>query len=145
VTEQQYPEPIVGAFIQNQDQEFLFFKSPKWNDKWTIPGGHIEIGETLRDALKREVMDEVGLEIEVKIPIQIQEGIFPKSFTKKKHFIFHTYLCDAVSNTVKLDQREAVEHKWAKLEEAKKLDLEEFTLKVVDTYLALQNMAKGQL
>ena len=33
-------------------------------NRWTVPGGHIELGETVEETLKREIKEEIGLEIE---------------------------------------------------------------------------------
>lgn len=52
---QKYPEPIVGALIFNNKDEIFLMKSHKWEGKYVIPGGHIELGETIEEALKREV------------------------------------------------------------------------------------------
>jgi nucleoside triphosphatase len=48
----EYPEPVVGAFIFNDGGEVLLVKSPKWDVEYTIPGGHIELGETIEKYLE---------------------------------------------------------------------------------------------
>ena len=42
---QKFPEPIVGGLIFNKKGELLLVKSPKWLNRYSIPGGHIEVGE----------------------------------------------------------------------------------------------------
>src|SRR6266516_4409321 len=86
--DQVYPEPTVGALIVNKDGKILLTKSHKWFDKFTLPGGHIEVGETMEEAVKREVKEEVGLAVEVVEFLLMQEAIFAKEFWQKKHFIF---------------------------------------------------------
>ncbi len=56
-----YPDPTVGALIFNPEDKVLICKSHKWNDQYVIPGGHIELGEKMEDALKLEVLEETGL------------------------------------------------------------------------------------
>jgi len=51
---QVYPEIGVGALISNKQGKILLVKSPKWFDKYTIPGGHVELGENLEVALIRD-------------------------------------------------------------------------------------------
>ena len=53
----------VSAYITNENGDVLMVKSPKRG--WEIPGGQVEVGETLPQALMREVMEETGTTIEV--------------------------------------------------------------------------------
>src|SRR5437016_12632978 len=90
---QAYPEPTVGALIVNKEGKILLTKSHKWFDKYTLPGGHIEVGETMKDAVIREVKEEVGLDVEAAEMLLIQEAIFAGEFWEKKHFMFFYFLC----------------------------------------------------
>jgi 8-oxo-dGTP diphosphatase len=57
----------VGAVIWNATREVVLIrrgKAPREN-QWSIPGGHIEWGESVRDALVREVHEETGLSVEI--------------------------------------------------------------------------------
>lgn len=60
-----YPVHIVAVsgLIENEEGQILMIKSP--DRGWEIPGGQVEAGETLTDALKREVKEETGIDIEV--------------------------------------------------------------------------------
>ena len=59
-----YPEPTVGALVLNNQNKILLVKSHKWiNNRYSVPGGHVEIGESLSTAIIREVKEETGLEI----------------------------------------------------------------------------------
>jgi nucleoside triphosphatase len=60
-----HPEATVGALILNGRGQILLAKSYKWRNRFTLPGGHIKLGETALEALKREVKEEIGLEIEL--------------------------------------------------------------------------------
>jgi len=85
---QKYPEPTVGGLILNTKGELLLVESPKWKRGYTIPGGHVELGETLVGALHRELKEEVGLKVEEPELLMIQEAIFSKEFYRKRHFVF---------------------------------------------------------
>ena len=63
MTEKKYPEPTCGALIFNPVGKIFLMKSRKWRDKYVMPGGHIELGEKIEDALKREIKEETGLDI----------------------------------------------------------------------------------
>ena len=102
--EQKYPEPTVGALIFNQGGKVFLMTSPKWKGKYVIPGGHIELGETIEQALKREIKEETNLDIfDIKF-ITLQEFIFGEEFHKKKHFIFLDYACKTEDTEVILDK-----------------------------------------
>jgi ADP-ribose pyrophosphatase YjhB (NUDIX family) len=46
------------------------------DDFWSLPGGHVELGETAADALRREMMEELGVEIEVGRLLWVVENFF---------------------------------------------------------------------
>ena len=60
-----YPVHIVtvSGLIENDEGKILMIKSP--DRGWEIPGGQVEVGENLTHALKREVKEETGIDIEV--------------------------------------------------------------------------------
>ncbi len=123
---QRYPEPTVGGFILNLNGEVLLCHSKKWRDYYTIPGGHIELGERIEEALKREVKEEVGLNIEPVRLLLMQEAILD-------------YLCKSSSIEVRIDNQEIQSYIWVKPEEALKLHVDTFTKKLLEEYLALKS------
>src|SRR5438309_10116704 len=100
---QVFPEPTVGDLIVNNEGKILLAKSHKWFDKYTLPGGHIEVGESMIDAVRREVKEEVGLDVEVVEMLLVQVAIFAPEFYKKRHFIFIDFYCKYKDQQVKLD------------------------------------------
>ena len=134
-SEQVYPEPTVGALIVNGEGKILLAKSHKWFDKYTLPGGHIELGETMEEAVKREIREEVGLEIEVVEFLTMHEAIFAREFYKKRHFIFFDFLCKTGDKPVKLDQTEIQDYLWEYPGRAFNLNLDSFTWKTIEKYL----------
>ena len=78
-----YPEPTVGAIILNNKNEILLVKSNKWKGSYVIPGGHIEFGEDIENALQREIMEETGLNIyDIKL-LGLQQCIYNDKFYEK--------------------------------------------------------------
>jgi len=135
VLSQRYPEATVGALVVNTSGEVLIVRSHKWNDKYTVPGGHIELGENAEDAIKREVKEETGLDVDVVKLLLVQQAIYPTHFHKHEHYLFMDYLCKTETTNVKLDNRELQYFLWIKPEEALKLDLEQYTKNFVLKYL----------
>lgn len=121
-----YPEPTVSAIIFNPEGKILLCKSHKWGDKYVIPGGHIELGEKLEEALKREIWEETGLDIYDIRLISLKESIYSDTFYDKKHFIFIDYICKTDSSNVSLNH-EAEEYEWADLDQIEYYDLGGFT------------------
>ena len=132
---QLYPEATVGALIVNEVDKVLIVRSSKWNNKYTVPGGHIELGERAEEAIKREVREETGLDVEPVKLLLVQQAIYPKDYHKHEHFLFMDYICKAKSSEVKLDGRELQEYLWVTPEDALKLDMEEYTTNFVVKYL----------
>lgn len=128
---QQYPEPTVGALIFNQEGKVLLLKSGKWRNKYVIPGGHIELGETMEDALRREIKEETGLDIYDIEFVSLQEFIFDESFHEKRHFIFLDFVCKTDSNEVVLNF-ESQEYVWVSLEKALKLPIDPYTRRLIE-------------
>ncbi len=124
---QTFPEPTVGALIRNDEGKILLCDSHKWPGLYTVPGGHVELGETCEDALVREIREEVGLEIKVEELLSIQQVIYPKEFWKKAHFIFFDYLCRAEGNqTTHVDSNEIQATVWTTPEEALKMNIDRY-------------------
>ncbi len=134
MTEQIYPEPTVGALILNNEGKILLVKTYKWKDKYIIPGGHIELGETMEEALKREIKEETNLDITDLNFLCAKENVFGDEFHKKKHLIWLTFSCKANGNNVILN-KEGQDYKWIYPEEALKLPIDSFSRSLIEFYL----------
>ena len=126
MAEQVFPEPTVGVFVFNPAGELLLLKSHKWPDMYVVPGGHIELGERIEEAVLRETKEETGLDVFDLEFIVFQEFIYDSSFWKPRHFIFFDYACKTESTKVQLND-EAEEHIWVPLETAIDLPLDTYT------------------
>lgn len=132
--DQNYPEPTAGALIFNTKGEIFLMKSHKWKGNYVMPGGHIEVGETAREALKREVKEETGLDIHDIEFICYQDFLFDDVFWEDKHFIFLDFACKTDSEEVELN-REGEEYLWVKPEKALELPTEPYTKKAIKVWL----------
>lgn len=130
----QYPEPTVGAIIVNPQGEIFLFQSHKWNGSWAIPGGHIEMGESAEAAVRREVLEETGLEVNEVYFLCYQECLYDPAFYQKKHFVFLDFVCTSPGGLVTLND-EAEDWAWVKKEDLDHYDLEPFTRKTLGVYL----------
>jgi 8-oxo-dGTP diphosphatase len=63
----QGPAVAVDAIIERNSEALLIKrKNPPFKDRWALPGGFVEYGEPLEDALRREVKEETSLDVEIK-------------------------------------------------------------------------------
>jgi len=138
--EQQYPEPTVGALIFNPRGQVFLMRSHKWRDHWVLPGGHIELGERMEDALRREVKEETSLDIRDIDFICFQEFIYDERFWQRRHFIFFDYACKTDSTDVELNE-EAQEYTWVSLEDLQNLPVDTYTWNVIREYLKMKGIA----
>jgi len=141
MAKQKYPEPTVGALIFNKEGKIFLMKSPKWKNKYVIPGGHVEMGETLKQAIEREIKEETGLNIFDIEFVYFQEFIYGNAFWKKRHFMFFDFSCRTNSTKVK-PNKEVSEYRWATLKEALKLPIEPYTRKSIQEYLKMKKKLK---
>ncbi len=105
------PNKAVKAVITNDNNEILLLqrniKTRKQNN-WDLPGGLLEENEDERSALKREVKEELDVEIEI-----IDTGKLWKFFRHldNKWVDVQNYICKIVTGTIKLSD-EHVDYKW---------------------------------
>ncbi len=84
-----YPKIAVGGIIIRGNEILLGKRRDKPDRyKWAIPGGKLELNETLEDGLKREMLEETGLTVEVKNIVGISEIII-----KNFHYVILDYMC----------------------------------------------------
>ncbi len=132
--QQKFPEPTVGALVLNPEGELLLVKSHKWKDCYTVPGGHIEVGETLEEALIREVKEETGLAVTDLEFICFHEFIADPAFWETRHFIFFDFICRTESLSVRLND-EAQEYLWVPLDRALDFPIGKYLTRTLKIYL----------
>jgi nucleoside triphosphatase len=125
---------IAVGVIQNADDEFLICRKPVnrgvFPGQWALPGGGIEPGERMDDALRREIREEVGIEVTDIQPLFFRDGIYPKLLPdgsrKNIYMIFLIFTCRADSMDVVVgDEFEA--YAWVKSEDLANYDMNEET------------------
>lgn len=94
------PRLTVDGLIINDNNEFVLIKrkNPPFKSKWALPGGFIEYGETVENALFREIKEETGLRIKILSII----GVFSKpNRDPRGHTITIAYLTKAIGGKMK--------------------------------------------
>jgi len=131
----EYPDsPLVGvgAIIIDADRVLLVKRGhPPLQGEWSIPGGVLEVGETLRDAAVREAREETGMTVR---PGDLL-GVFDRVLRDEKgrvhyHYVLIDFLCRRVSGDARA-AGDADEVRWFTLTETQKLLLAEDTREVI--------------
>jgi nucleoside triphosphatase len=136
MTDQTFPEPTVRVLIFNPRGELLLTKSHKWNGKYVIPGGHIELGESAVEAVRREIREETSLDVHNIEYLCWQEFVYDEQFWKARHFIFLNFTARMDEGKIVLND-EAEEFIWMEAQNAlKELDIDSFTIASIHTYLS---------
>ncbi len=121
------PIATVGALIYNDTDDMLMVRTRKWSDKWGIPGGKIERGETAEIALRRELKEETDLDVADIRFVFVQDCINSPEFYRPAHFLLLNYTCRCVAPAnVRLND-EAQEFRWVSEAAALALDLNQAT------------------
>jgi len=123
----EYPEsPLVGvgAVIVNDGRALLIRRgqAPLLGE-WSLPGGVLECGETLREAAIREAQEETGLTVEVGEMLGVYERVIRSDDGRVRyHYVLIDFLCHPVSGEVKAGS-DASEAGWFRGEELAALKL----------------------
>lgn len=127
-----YPIPTVGALVE-QAGRVLLVRTAKWRGLWGVPGGKVEWGEGLEEALRREFWEEVGLRLSRVRFALVQEALFSPEFHKPTHMLLLNYFAEAEG--VVRPNEEILEWAWVKAEDGLSFPLNTFTRKLLERYL----------
>jgi 8-oxo-dGTP diphosphatase len=121
VTSREYPErPIVGvgAVIIEEDRVLLIKRGQApLKGEWSLPGGALELGETLEDGICREVFEETGLIIETIGVVEVVDRISRDADGRVQyHYVLVDYLCRLTGGSLAC-ATDADDARWATLEE----------------------------
>ncbi len=130
-----YPLVTVGALIVGPTGRLLLIRTHKWGDRWGVPGGKVDWGESLLQAVHREVHEETGLELSSVHWGPVQEAVLHPQFHRPAHFVLINVVARARGEDVRLNE-EAQAFRWCSATEAAALDLNEPTVRLLEHYRA---------
>lgn len=104
MVEREFPlAPLVGVggVVVHQNRVLLVQRGTEpLKGRWTIPGGLIDVGESLREAVIREVREETGLDVEPVELIELLDRIHRDGDRVRYHYVIADYLCRVTGGTL---------------------------------------------
>ena len=131
-----FPMVGAGALIYKGNSVLLVKRNNEPNKgRWALPGGVVKVGERVEDATRREVKEEVGLEIGLEGLLDISDDIhYDGKGRVMYHFVLVSYLASPQGGKVKVNS-ESEEYKWFSPTEVRSVFATDNTKKVVQRYL----------
>ena len=106
--------------------------------EWSLPGGAVELGETLEEAVMREMLEETGLQVEPVRMLKTFDRIHRDSSGRVQyHYVLVDFLCHATGGTL-LAGSDALQACWVKVDDLVRYNLSAETLEVVHHALLQQ-------
>lgn len=151
----EYPErPVVGVggvIIDNGRALLIRRGSEPLRDHWSIPGGTLELGESLQEGVARELREETGLEVRVHELIEVFDRIFPDEILQapeqkrrpRFHFVIVDYLCERIGGEP-VAGSDVTDVAFATEDELSKYSLTETATRVLKKAFAMA-LARGSL
>jgi ADP-ribose pyrophosphatase YjhB (NUDIX family) len=125
----------VGAVVVHQGRVLLVQRGTEpLKGRWSIPGGLIEVGESLHEAVAREVREETGLVVEPVELVELLDRIHREGERVRYHYVIADYLCRVVSGTL-LAASDAAAVRWVERAEWNShsaLALDPITVRVIE-------------
>ena len=137
----EYPDrPVVGVggVVVREGKVLLVQRAGEpLAGQWSLPGGAVELGETLKEAVARELREETGLTVRVRELVEAFERIAPDEAGRPRyHYVLLDYLCEVVAGEARAaSDVQAVA--WATPEEFDRYQLSEKARQVCARALAL--------
>ena len=130
----EFPDrPIVGVGgVVVQDGQVLIVKrahEPR-KGEWSLPGGIVELGETLVEALKRELKEETGLDVDVGDVVEVFDRVHRLDGRIQYHFVIVDYLCRPIGGTLCASD-DAEDVAWVASGDIERYGVNEFAARVI--------------
>lgn len=150
----EYPDrPVVGVggVIIDEGRALLIRRgSEPLRGEWSIPGGTLELGETLAEGVARELLEETGLVVRVLGQIEVFERIYTAKgggASKKKkrprfHYVIVDYFCERVSGEPRAGS-DVTDVAYAREDELDKFHLTETALRILRKAFAMERALRA--
>ena len=119
-----FPVVAASAVVLREGQILMIRRSNEPNKgMWSIPGGRVELGETVYEAVQREVFEECNIEIEILRLLNVGDNIIQDDEGRVKyHYILVDFLAEYKCGEITA-QSDAEEYRWVTTKELHRLDI----------------------
>ncbi|MDA4135383.1 MAG: NUDIX hydrolase [Thaumarchaeota archaeon] len=130
----------VGGFIHKEGKVLMIKRKFEPNKgRWSLPGGLLEVGEDPEQAAKREVREELGLEVAVEGLLQVANEVIPDAAGRVRyHFVLVDYLMRPVGDKITLNE-ESEEYAWFEPSAVEGLNTTNNTRLIVKKYMEMRD------
>ncbi|SRR6266568_681989 len=146
VVNRQFPDvPLVGigAVVIDKGRVLLILRGQEpLKGRWSLPGGMLELGESLLDGVVREVREETGLTVEPVELIELLDRVFREADRVRYHYVIADYLCRVVEGSLEAAS-DADDVRWMELSQCALL-VDPVTLRVIRAGLKRANDLQGE-
>jgi len=142
----------VGGVIIEKGRALLIRRgSEPLRGQWSIPGGTLELGESLQEGVARELLEETGLEVRVLDLIEVFDRIFPQDGVRTSeakhrprfHFVIADYLCERLSGEAQAGS-DVTDVAYAREDELPKYNLTETATRILKKAFAMDAARRSQ-
>lgn len=126
------PVAAVGVVVLKDDGVLLIRrgKEPR-RGRWSLPGGAVELGETVRQAAEREIKEECDVEIKATEVIEVLDAISPDGDGRVQfHYVLTELLAEHLGGTPSASS-DALEARWVGLSELDGLDILPMSIRII--------------
>jgi len=124
----------VGALVQHEGKVLLVQRgNPPYQGQWCIPGGKVRFGESLQQAVEREILEEAGIVVKAREPIFCFDIIDSDNQENPLHYVVIDLLAEYVSGEIRPGS-DAPEVAWMTRDEINACEVQETTRRLLERW-----------
>lgn len=120
--EEHFVGKVAQKAIIHRDGKVFLTRDPRTPDTWELPGGRLNIDESPKDGLKRELFEELGIECQIEQVLYVKQFLHVIEGNKRSLVLVYTASMDTDS-PISVEAREVAEYGWFSQEEVAKMKL----------------------
>ncbi len=143
----EYPDqPVAGVggiVLRGRDVLLVKRAFPPRAGEWSLPGGRLELGESLVDGVRREVREETGIEVEVGPLVEVFDRVHRDADGRVRyHFVIADYLCHPIGGALAAGD-DAADARWVPREAVVDLGVNAHAVAVIEKAFGAQDAGEA--